>query len=211
MASPSGIVLSTTKPPGIKNLAFGDSIVEGCCGTTTGGVYSGRSISEVWAAALGWSAPVISAQGGTGYLTIGPGNGRATYPDRIGSVLDANPNLDVLVIEGGGNDPDTDLAAFRAAVATTFAVARAKEPSTKIYVLGPYSPNGSGYSTKRAVLADEAAKSGFPFIDQIDQQWMKGRSDLLWTDGFHPNAAGHAMLGRRTAGELALAGAPVIR
>ena len=40
---------------------------------------------------------------------------------------------------------------------------------------------------------------------------MKGWPDRLWTDGFHPNAAGHAMLGRRVAGELALAGAPVAR
>ena len=99
--TPTAPVSPTLSPStnGIRNLAFGDSIVEGCCGTTTNGVYSGKSISEVWAAALGWSAPIISAQGGTGYLTVGPGNGRSTYPDPIGPVLDANPNLDILVIE----------------------------------------------------------------------------------------------------------------
>ncbi len=190
----------------IKNLAFGDSIIEGCCGAE-----AGKTISEVWAAALGWSPPIMSAQGGTGYLTAGTQTGRASYADRIGGVLDANPGLDVLVIEGGGNDPSTDLVAFRTAVASTFATARAKQPTAKIYVLGPYSPNGSGYAEKRAVLADEAARAGFPFIDQIEQQWTKGRPDLLTADNFHPTTAGHAMLGRRTAGELALAGAPVIR
>ena len=55
----------------------------------------------------------------------------------------------------------------------------------------------------------EAAAIGFPYIEQIE--WMKGWPDPLWTDGFHPNGAGHTMLGRRVAGELALAGAPVAR
>ncbi len=205
--TPSAPVSTTPTSGGrIINLAFGDSIIEGCCGAE-----AGRTISEVWAAALGWSPPIRSAQGGTGYLTAGTQTGKASYADRIGGVLEAYPGLDVLVIEGGGNDPSTDLPAFRAAVASTFATARAKQPTARIYVLGPYSPNGSGYADKRAVLVEEAARAGYPFIDQIEQQWMKGRADLLTADNFHPNTAGHAMLGRRTAGELALAGAPVVR
>ena len=74
------------------------------------------------------------------------------YTERIGPVLDANPGLDVLVIEGGGNDPSTDLVAFRTAVRRTFAIAKEKQPQARIYVLGPYSPNGAGYADKRAVI-----------------------------------------------------------
>lgn len=184
---------------GVRNLAFGDSIVEGCCAAPAGG-----TVAEVWAKALGWAPPIVSGSGGTGYLTGGPVAGRVPYPQRIGGVLDAHPGLDVLVIEGGGNDPENDLAAFRRAVAQTFAIARAKQPTAKIYVLGPYSPNGYGYDGKRQVLREEAARSGFPYVDQVEQQWMRGRSDLLWTDGFHPNGAGHAYLARRFAGEIAL-------
>lgn len=139
-------------------------------------------------------------------MTGGKVAGRVPYTKRIGPVLDANPNLDVLVIEGGVNDPTTDLAAFRTAVRTTFTIAKQKAPLTKIYVLGPYSPNGSGNSTKRPIIKEEAARIGFPYIDMTE--WMKGRPDLLWTDKFHPNASGHAYLGRRMAGELAILKAP---
>ena len=75
----------------------------------------------------------------------------------------------------------------------------------------PYSHRTEVDTSNDQCLPTKRRKARFPFIDQIDQEWMKGRSDLLWTDGFHPNAAGHAMLGRRTAGELALSGASVIR
>jgi len=197
---------ATTSPAlgSVRNLAFGDSIVEGCCGTSSGG-----TISEVWARSLGWAPPIIKGSGGTGYLTAGSVAGRVPYTQRIGSVLDANPDLDVLVIEGGGNDPSNDMVAFRTAVRSTFAIARRKAPEARIYVLGPYSPSGAGYDAKRAVIAEEAATAGLPYIDQI--AWMKGSPDYIWTDGFHPNAAGHAMLGRRAAAELASAGAPVAR
>lgn len=214
-AAPSATETATTTPgptasttsstsTGVRNLAFGDSIVEGCCGTTTG-----ATISHVWASALGWAPPVVKGSGGTGYLTGGSVAGRVPYTERIGPVLDANPGLEVLVIQGGGNDPDNDLVAFRNAVRTTFSIAKQKAPQTRIYVVGPYSPNGSGYATKRTVIAEEAAAAGLPYIDPIE--WMKGWPDRLWTDGFHPNGAGHAMLGRRVAGELALAGAPVAK
>lgn len=197
--SPTATAPSTAGP---SSLFFGDSLTEGCCGTAAGG-----SWGEVAAKALGWKAPVVAGSGGTGYLRT---NGtKVNYLDRLPGVLDANPNLGVLVIEGSGNDDPFTATDLRAAVDKALAIAKAKEPNARIYVVGPYAPPAGGYAAQVQVVRDGAAAAGLPFIDWSD--FMKGRSDLLYSDGFHPSAAGHAYLGRRAAGELALAGAPVVR
>lgn len=186
---------------GFRSLAFGDSLIEGgSSGSATGGM------SYVWCRELGWPPPINKGSGGTGYQNPGTIAGRMPYPDRIGPVLDAHPGLDVVVIEGGCNDSNNDLTGFRAAVKKTFAIARQKQPLARIYVLGPYAPKGAGNTLKTPIIRDEARLVGFPFIDQTE--WMMGWPGRLASDGFHPNAAGHLMLGHRAATELALAGAP---
>ena len=185
----------------VTSLWFGDSIIEGCCGTT-----ATTAVGEVASARLGWATPVRKGSGGTGYLSAGSVPGRVPYTQRIGPTLDAMAvKPQVIIIEGGNNDPSTDLVKFRSAVAQTFTIARTKAPLAKIYIVGPYSANGWA-SAKVGVVREEAAKMGFGFIDI--STYLQGRPELLWTDKFHPNAEGHKLLGDRIAGELALAKAP---
>lgn len=183
---------------------LGDSISEGCCSSASTTFQAvARPYWRVTADILGWANPDVNAQGGTGYLNPGTVSGRQPYPVRIGAFLDAHPGMQALVIEGGGNDSGSDIAALTNAVNTTFDVVKTKVPGTKIYVLGPYSPNGSGYTTQRSIIGQSAKDHGFVFIDQVAEGWMTNNTGLLWSDNFHPNEQGHDVLGHRFASDIA--------
>jgi lysophospholipase L1-like esterase len=184
---------------------IGDSIAQGCCSSSsTTSTPVARPFWRVTAETLGWAEPAVDAQGGTGYLTAGAMTGHQPYSARIGPFLDAHPGLQALVIEGGGNDPASDQIALTNAVTATFDTIKTKAPTAHVYVLGPYSPNGSGYAVQRSIISQSASAHGFVFVDQVAEGWMIGRSDLLWSGNFHPNEAGHDLLGRRLAGDLAI-------
>jgi len=189
--------------PGFRTMIFGDSIVEGCCSTT-----ADTRLGGVIRKDLAYPSIITKGQGGTGYLTAGRVAGRQSYQNRIGATLDANPNLNVLIIEGGVNDPTTDLAAFRAAVRRTYTITKQKAPRTHVYVLGPYSPNGTGNGSKITIIREEAAKAGFPFVNTTPWMLNAKANGWLWTDGFHPNARGHAVIGHKAATALRNLGAP---
>lgn len=188
-------------PP--RNLWIGDSIIESY-GLTT-------KLPTVTANRLGWAAPINKAQGGTGYDTAGKVAGRQSISARIGAVLDANPDLDVLVIEGGYNDYPMKTT-FREAVRRTYATAKDKTGpyGTRVVVLGIYTPSGSGGSGINTVLKEEAAAAGLTFVDWYGEGWTKGFASAgrLNADGVHPNQSGADFLGRMLAGAFALHGLP---
>lgn len=193
-------------------MIFGDSIVEGCCYTNSLGKGASIPVQDriggTIAEKLGWPYPNTQGSGGTGYLTAGPVAGRQSYQNRIGAVLEANPGQQVLVIEGGSNDPISDPAAFRAAVRRTYSIAREKLPTARIYVLGPYSQYTYTNPTKLGIIREEAARAGFPFVDISPYMTTHAAaSGWLWTDKFHPNYTGHYVLGSKAADGLRAVGA----
>lgn len=182
---------------------LGDSIAQGCCSDTTGTVAA--PFWRVTAQILGWADPTaVDAVGGSGYVTAGSGQ---PYTVRIGSFLDANPTLDALVVEGGGNDGGVSETTEEAAAGQVFDTIQAHNPLLKVYVLGPYSKDADPTyaATQRTAISNAAAAHGYPFIDQIAEGWMHdAQADLHYSDNFHPDEAGHQLLGVRFAGDLAI-------
>jgi lysophospholipase L1-like esterase len=162
-------------------------------------------MAQVASKVLGWQVPQVRGFGGTGYTTRVSVAGvlRPAYPDNIGRYLSAR-SYRVVIVAGGNNDAHRGFspAAFRAAVRSTLAQVKRAQPDARLVVLGPYSPNGSGYTQQRRIEAQEAARVGAPFIDGVAEGWFRARPDLLSKDGFHPNDAGQAYLGARVAADL---------
>ena len=151
---------------------------------------------------LGWNAD-ISGLGSTGYLATGPTQfARVPYTKRISAAAGA-ADYDVIVLQGSGNDNEIGTEAqLSAAFDDVVSKARAAAPNAKIVVLGPYTPGGRPYVRERSVLAARSAALGLPFIDPVQAGWMDNRAAMISADGFHPNDAGQAHLGRLLAAEL---------
>ena len=194
------LLVTTDGIAGPTSGVMGDSVAEGCCSSlTAGGTRVAKPFWLVAAQELGWSQPFANAEGDTGYVANDKGL-RLPYPSRIGPFLDAHPGLQVLVMSGGNNDPAG--SALTAAVNKTFDIIKAKAPTLTVYVLGPYSPTGYGYDSQRAIIGPAAIAHGFYWIDQIQEGWMRGHPDYIWTDHFHPNDAGHEYIGERLATDI---------
>lgn len=191
---------SATASP-VTSLWFGDSIVEGCCRSSS----AVPAMAAVAARRLGWAPPQIAAAGGTGYTTQRnlAGVTSGTYVERIAAAVEGS-YYDVVVVAGGNNDdtPAFDPEAFRTAVRTVLDQIKTSLPEAHLVVMGPYSPDGAGYRAQRAIQQEEAARVGAVWIDPVGQGWMRGQTGLLDPDGFHPNDAGHAHLGARAAEAL---------
>ena len=185
----------------VTSLWFGDSIVEGCCRSSS----TVPTMAAVAARRLGWALPQIAAAGGTGYTTQRNLDGvvSGTYVERIAPAVEGS-YYDVVVVAGGNNDDNAafDPVAFRTAVRTVLEQVRTSLPEAQLVVMGPYSPDGTGYRAQRAIQQEEAARVGAAWVDPVGQGWMRGRTRLLDPDGFHPNDAGHAHLGARAAAAL---------
>lgn len=195
------VALPTESRQAVTSLWFGDSIIEGCCRT----IRNSPSIAEVATSRLGWAEPQIVGAGGTGYTTGRTMNGVRVgpYTERIEDAVDG-AYYDVVVVAGGNNDagPAFDPVAFRTAVRNVLGQARRSLPEAHLVVLGPYSPDGTGFVAQRAIQSEEAARIGATFIDQVARGWMRDRPELLHSDGFHPNDAGQSALGVQAAAAL---------
>ena len=116
---------------------------------------------------LGWRLR-LSADGGTGWQTVGTG---ATYATRVADYTGVP--LNGMVWAGGINDSATGLQAAATAVLTQ---ARTEHPGIPFWVLGPWSPS-STYEAANAskwtqLQAAAAAVSGCTFID--NRGWITG-------------------------------------
>lgn len=185
----------------VASLWFGDSIVEGCCRSKA----TNPNMAETASKINGWAVPDVRGYGGTGYISTATVNGvtRATFPDNIGRAL-AEGTFDVVLVVGGNNDGDISARkdVFRAAVRQTLDQVRRAQPTAKVVVVGPYSPNGQGEADTRLIEQEEAARIGALWIDGIAEGWMRNHPELLYKDGYHPNDAGQLYLGRRLGADL---------
>lgn len=200
-AGQSAVVVPTPDPEPVTSLWFGDSIVEGCCRSNAATL----TMAQTAARRLGWAAPAVVGAGGTGYVTSRTRSGVRVgpYPERITEAVDG-AYYDVVVVAGGNNDDsaDFDPVAFRAAVRTVLGQVRTSLPDAQLVVLGPYSPDGTGYAVQRQIELEEAERLGAIWVDQVAEGWMRDRPTLLASDGFHPNDAGQVELGVRAAEAL---------
>jgi lysophospholipase L1-like esterase len=173
------------------------------------------SLSRVACDWLGVSDLQVAGFGGTGYVNAGASVG--AYSARQSLITTANP--DFIVYSGGYNDRLSSASDVTAAAIDLLRDARARAPSSPIFVFGSW-PGRLGTSAVEATeAAIEAAVTALddPFTRFIPcttdpaGPWLfgtgyegatngSGNSDLyISTDFVHPNKAGHAYLGRLCA------------
>jgi lysophospholipase L1-like esterase len=145
--------------------------------------YPGGNMSYGWLQRLGlWEHHVLSANGGTGWVTA---NGQApawSHASRVADVIAQAPDL--LVYDGGQNDA-SDVPAITAAVAATLGVVLAALPRLRIVVLGPVA-NGSTavVSAFAAAIAQQRYRSRVRLVDNVGEGWVTGTGRAGSPSGF---------------------------
>lgn len=194
---------------------IGDSITEG-------GSSADRSWSMQAAYRLGISDPIVSAQGGSGYLARRPQTGGYNFRERLVDAAQSkntstNPAIfsggapDAIVIAGGINDCSVGPGGpYTAAQTGTEALAyfraiRAANPEALIFVLGPFTDyNAVPYSPTSLACRDEifAAANQVSYtytIDVSDWVTLANRDQVFngTVDGPHPIDSGLYIYGQR--------------
>ena len=188
-----------TGPHTVRALFFGDSIMNG-----TGARPTRPVMARVAARALGWDV-TVDAFGGTGYTT---GGSRGTpYLHRLSKPGVLNPSYDVVVLEGGTNDRQADLATMHARTTETVQYVRSRLPKAKIVLMGAFNPRGKRYDARRnaidGVIRTVAQEQSLPFFSPIAGGWMKGQGRrFLSSDGLHPSTYGYGVMGARLTAAL---------
>lgn len=189
--------------PGTKTLFFGDSWTAGRAANpqTEGFAYKTGQ-------ALNLNFTVDANGSGTGYQNVGPTNA-GTYNTRL-SAYPVDPELRLLVLQGGLNDPGAgnSLAGFVDAVNATLATAKAKFPNAQIVLMGPISPTlpaGPDIMTVTASLRGIAEANGLRFVSGVQEKWLTPENLDQMIDASkarHPSTAGHAHLAQRLTEDL---------
>ena len=184
-------------------LFIGDSYTEGP--STPDQSYGCLTTTE-----LGWKCD-IAAQGGTGYLSGGPGHrvslGQSAPPST--SFVERLPGLreqyqpDVIVIDGGRNDTDFDMSEVDRTFADTVRKVIKSWPNSRVVVIGPWflkepviRPSALAGRTIgdefQSVLRSSHDFDAVHFIDPGALGWFAGidTSPYLSDDGIHPNSEG---------------------
>jgi lysophospholipase L1-like esterase len=185
-------------------LFVGDSYTQG-----TGAGDTRRGYACLTAAAMGWNCN-LDAQGGTGFLNAGaPGvPGSAPFIDRLAGDR-ARFLADVIVVDGGRNDGGLPLGDVVTAAASYLRELRRIWPKSSIIVVVPTylwsTPENYGYGTGLAeALRPVLAGIGGHLIDPLSERWVAPEqvARFTWTDGIHPDAAGHEYLAERLTADL---------
>lgn len=184
-------------------LFIGDSYTAGP--TTPGSSYGCMSAS-----ALGWRCDV-SAQPGTGYINGGPGHRlhiagydepSTALVERLSGLRDAYP-ANVVVLDGGRNDMEFDMAEVMQTFAYTLTQVLASWPDSRIVVIAPWfvnepvlRPQALGGRTVGeefgSVIGSSPEFGRVSLIDPAALGWFAAGDPkpYLADDGIHPNPAG---------------------
>ena len=165
---------------------IGDSWTEGVGGTDR------RGYAVLTGEQLGWNYHVLGV-GGSGYSVPGRGS---TFGERVGRAVATHP--DVIVVQGSLNERSSTPRALTAAADATLSRLRSVAgPRTRILVVGasytPGTPTATIDWINRAIRG-AAARAGLEFVDPAAQEWTDPRDPAIWSDGNHPNDAGHQLV-----------------
>jgi acyl-CoA thioesterase-1 len=186
--SPSTASRDTTTEKGLRVLVLGNSIAAGL-GVPSDAAFPARLQRKI--DSLGWNATVQNA-GVSGETTAG---GRS----RIGWLL--NEEVDVLVLELGGNDGlrGLDLASTKQNLQAIIDTTLTAYPDARVLLAGMQIPPNLGpeYTEQfralyPAVAEQYARVTLIPFVLQD----VAGVDTLMQSDGIHPTAAGHRIVAR---------------
>lgn len=184
---------SPSAPPAVRAVVLGDSLSAG-----KGSPPGTPTATRLAVKALGWDAQVLAVPG-SGFTT-----GGTSFATRLAG-LAAAP--DVLVLQGGASDTDATPEQLTAAAGSLLDQLARRFPRTKVVLVGPVAmeqpPDGQLVrvdGTLRAV----ATAHHVGYVDPIAQHWISAAAapSLTAPAGFYPDAAGHALIGRRLAAAL---------
>jgi len=140
---------------------------------------------------------------GAGYTATFPGI--PTFGEQVAHGV--NPDTNLVILAGGGNDILAPTALHDAAVATLNHV-KSIAPQAGMLVVGPSwcrpGPPGDVIEyhqvlAARDVIRGAAYEAGVPFIDPIAEDWFAGRNDLVSPRDLHLNNGGHQVVAERLA------------
>lgn len=163
----------------------------------------GRTVCPLVASILGYDN-YHDAVGSMGWNSTGANIPATRFSDRIG-YLAAAPTAIVTALgfnDSGGAD-------FTTAFNTWADAALAKWPSAKYFILGPWTPVGSGanLNTVASRLSAAAAGKGMAFVPISDIVNAGNKATYTDADNTHPIQVGHQFLARNIAPLLSRAGA----
>lgn len=157
------------------------------------------SVDQTWAAVfarlMGY-AYNSHGIGGSGYRTASP-NDPVT---RISTVIPSLRQMpDVAVVALGYNDAAASQSEISVACTSTIQALKQYLPSSKIVVVGPWTPLGdtTTLTNTRSTILACAQSAGVEFLDIQGIITAANASGYGNGDSVHPNAAGHYLLGQR--------------
>lgn len=184
-----------TVPVHARAYFLGDSWTAGVSAT------EGRGFPQVASEMLGWR-PTVDGVGGTGFLrTYVPGTD--TIPVRAQKIR-GGVTTDVVILEGGLNDQQSDLTPLESTIVKTVKTLRQKFPGAPIIVLGPGATSLPLTPVLARVDRIEKAAAGEAkavYISPIEEHWFTEANiaSLMDPATYHPNTVGHAYFGGRLA------------
>jgi lysophospholipase L1-like esterase len=134
------------------------------------------------------------AVAGTGF--VNPGTVHETFPQRVGKVVAAQPDL--VVVAGGQNDLRYSATKVVKAARSTLTQLQLALPNARIVLAPLFSvPATAAVLTLRDDLRALATELGVTFIDPTADQWLSGpRATFIGSDAISPTDAGHAAMAR---------------
>lgn len=189
-------------------LWIGDSYTAGAGGTSTATGEAYETSDK-----LKWHV-YLDAEGGTGFVNDGHAANPSyqPVPDRLVHDKATVPDPGVVVLDAGRDDRSFPAARVRRAVVSYCKALARTFPSTPVVVIAPFlmrsKPND--YTAMRHLLARQAERRGWAFVDPIADGWINRTSaELVTTDGIHPDQQGYDYIAAHLAPaiETALAAA----
>lgn len=185
-AAPSSSPADSTDRPSLRVLVLGNSIAAGL-GVSSEAAFPSRLQETV--DSLGWNVEIENA-GVSGETTAGGLR-------RIGWLL--NEDVDVLVLELGGNDglrgvdPEVTRSNLEGIIDTTLAT----YPEAEVLLTAMRLPTNLGpdYTDRfQAVYPAGAEQYDRVQLIELDERLQAGADSLMQDDGIHPTAPGHRLV-----------------
>lgn len=193
----SPVVASQGRPAPVA-LVVGDSYSEGYGATDP----KSEGYVPLIAAATGWEMNVLTTSGG-GYTKPGVNN-NGPFGRLLRDADLAGLSPDVIIIQGGINEPGTDAATMIAAVTDAAQIVRADLPTVPLVIVGLLQPTGAGPDyAQRARNAMQTA------TDAIDNALFIETDSLTYEvigDRIHPNTAGYSAIAETILTQMRAAG-----